>query len=179
MADTRWLDEEEQRTWRAYIRMSQLLQEALERQLQRDSGMPHAYYMILVVLSESPGRVLTMTGLADLLQYSASRLSHAISRLEEKGWVRRVKRDGDRRTTMAELTGEGFAALAAAAPGHVAEVRRVLFDPLTRAEMHEFRALLDKIFQGFEGSGEAVPPAPPASPPPPPAREDAPADGAG
>jgi DNA-binding MarR family transcriptional regulator len=145
MPETRWLSDEEQRTWRAYLHTSQLLQEALERQLQRDSGMPHAYYMILAVLSESQGRTATMTQLASVLQFSASRLSHAISRLEEKGWVQRVKRPGDRRKTMAQLTEEGFAALAAAAPGHVAEVRRALFDPLTREQMRDFHAALVTI----------------------------------
>src|SRR4051812_35372885 len=90
MSATRWLDEEEQRTWRAYIQTSHLLRGALERQLQRDSGIPHAYYMILVALSESPGRTMTMTELADFLDYSASRLSHAVARLEEKGWACRT-----------------------------------------------------------------------------------------
>ncbi|MEU8177787.1 MarR family transcriptional regulator [Microbispora hainanensis] len=150
MSGTRWLDDEEQRTWRAYLRTSQLLQEALERQLQRDSGMPHAYYMILVVLSESPGRTMTMTELAAILQYSVSRLSHAVSRLEEKGWVRRLKRPEDRRTTVAELTEEGFAALVEAAPGHVEEVRRVLFDPLSPRQVRQFGEILDTILSAFE-----------------------------
>jgi DNA-binding MarR family transcriptional regulator len=150
MSATRWLDEEEQRTWRAYIQTSHLLRGALERQLQRDSGMPHAYYMILVALSESPGRTMTMTELADFLDYSASRLSHAVARLEEKGWARRTKRSEDRRTTVAELTDAGFAALVEAAPGHVQEVRRVLFDPLSRTEVHQFHAVLARILAAFE-----------------------------
>lgn len=150
MSGTRWLDDEEQRTWRAYIRTSQLLQDALERQLQRDSGIPHTYYMILVVLSESPGRTMTMSELSSILRYSVSRLSHAVSRLEEKGWVRRVKRPEDRRTTVAELTDEGFAALVQAAPGHVEEVRRVLFDPLTPAQVRRFREVLTTILTAYE-----------------------------
>ncbi|WP_327046400.1 MarR family transcriptional regulator [Microbispora sp. NBC_01189] len=150
MSGTRWLDDEEQRTWRAYIRTSQLLQDALERQLQRDSGIPHAYYMILVVLSESPGRTMTMSELSSMLRYSVSRLSHAVSRLEEKGWVRRVKRPEDRRTTVAELTDEGFAALVEAAPGHVEEVRRVLFDPLTTTQVRRFREVLTTILTALE-----------------------------
>lgn len=150
MSGPRWLDEDEQRIWRAYLRTSQLLQDALERQLQRDSGMPHAYYMILVVLSESPGRTMTMTELASILKYSVSRLSHAVSRLEEKGWVRRVKRPEDRRTTVVELTGDGFAAIVEAAPGHVEEVRRVLFDPLTPGQVRQFGEILATILTAFE-----------------------------
>ena len=150
MSGTRWLDEDEQRTWRAYLRTSHLLQEALERQLQRDSGMPHTYYMILVVLSEAPGRTMTMTELSTMLQFSVSRLSHAVSRLEEKGWVRRLKRPEDRRTTIAELTDEGFAALVEAAPGHVEEVRRVLFDPLTPSQVRCFGEILGTILAALE-----------------------------
>src|SRR4051812_10930407 len=139
MTDTRWLDADEQETWRAFVWTSRLLNEALDRQLQRDSGMPHAYYMILAMLSESPGRALTMTELATIVHSSPSRLSHAVNRLEEAGWVRRSKDAEDRRTTIAELTDEGFAALEKAAPGHVAEVRRTLFDPLTREQMLDFQ----------------------------------------
>ncbi|MCT9934340.1 MarR family transcriptional regulator [Planotetraspora sp. A-T 1434] len=150
MSETRWLDDEEQRTWRAYLSTSHLLQEALERQLQRDSGMPHAYYMILVCLSESPGRTMTMTQLGVVTQFSASRLSHAMARLEEKGWVRRVKHPEDRRATVAELSDEGFKALAEAAPGHVEEVRRFLFDPLTRDQIRQFHDILSTILSGIE-----------------------------
>ncbi|WP_219471591.1 MarR family winged helix-turn-helix transcriptional regulator [Nonomuraea rhizosphaerae] len=128
---TRWLDDEEQRTWRSFLAATQLVNEALDRQLQRDAGMPHTYYMILVALSEAPERTMRMSELAARAQSSQSRLSHAVARLEERGWVRRQRCDSDRRGNFAVLTGDGFAALAAAAPGHVEEVRRSLFDALT------------------------------------------------
>ncbi|GLW98628.1 MarR family transcriptional regulator [Microtetraspora sp. NBRC 16547] len=153
MSGTRWLSDDEQRTWRAYLASTQLLQDALERQLQRDSGMPHAYYMILAMLSEAPGRTLTMTRLARVTRFSASRLSHAMARLEEKGWVRRVKHGQDRRTTMAELTGEGFAVLEAAAPGHVEEVRHRLFDPLTGEQARQFRDILATLTAAYARDG--------------------------
>ncbi|HEU5030932.1 MAG TPA: MarR family transcriptional regulator [Spirillospora sp.] len=155
MTDTRWLDADEQETWRAFLWTSRLLTEALDRQLQRDSGMPHAYYMILAMLSESPGRALTMTELAAIVHSSPSRLSHAVNRLEAAGWVRRSKDAEDRRTTIAELTDEGFAALEKAAPGHVAEVRRTLFDPLTREQMLEFRRTLHTLLTSLDPHGEA------------------------
>ncbi|MBB4920761.1 MarR family winged helix-turn-helix transcriptional regulator [Streptosporangium saharense] len=125
---TRWLDDEEQRAWRAFMGASQLIHEELDRQLQRDSSMPHTYYVILVKLSEAKDRTLRMSDLATELNSSQSRLSHAVSRLEERGWVRRVPCAADRRVSWAELTDDGFAALTAAAPGHVEAVRRVLFD---------------------------------------------------
>jgi DNA-binding MarR family transcriptional regulator len=141
-ADPRWLDEDEQETWRAFLWTSRLINEALDRQLQRDSGMPHTYYMILAMLSEAPGRAMTMTRLAAMVRSSPSRLSHAVARLEESGWVRRNKPPSDRRTTIAELTDEGFAALEEAAPGHVEEVRRRLCDPLTRDQVLRLRDML-------------------------------------
>ncbi|TMQ97517.1 MarR family transcriptional regulator [Actinomadura soli] len=155
MTDTRWLDADEQETWRAFLWTSRLLNEALDRQLQRDSGMPHTYYMILAMLSESPGRARTMTELAEIVHSSPSRLSHAVNRLEESGWVRRTKNGTDRRTTVAELTDEGYAVLVKAAPGHVAEVRRHLFDPLTRERMLEFRETLHALLASLDPDQEA------------------------
>ncbi|MGW5681318.1 MarR family winged helix-turn-helix transcriptional regulator [Nonomuraea sp. NPDC003754] len=147
---TRWLDDDEQRTWRNYLAATQLLQEALDRQLQREAGMPHTYYMILVALSESPGRSMRMHELARRAQASQSRLSHAVARLEERGWVRRNPCAADRRGNIAELTDDGFAALAAAAPGHVEEVRRSLFDALTPeqvAQLDEISAAVRKTLE--------------------------------
>lgn len=138
---TRWLDDDEQRTWRNFLAATQLVNAALDRQLQREAGMPHTYYVILVSLSEIPGRSMRMSDLAVRAQCSQSRLSHAVNRLEERGWVERAPCAGDRRGYVAHLTDEGFAALEAAAPGHVEEVRRSLFDALTPAQVRS----LDEI----------------------------------
>jgi DNA-binding MarR family transcriptional regulator len=155
MGETRWLDADEQQTWRAFMWTSRLLNEALERQLQRDSGMPHTYYVILAMLSEAPGRTMTMTELAGIVRSSPSRLSHAVARLEESGWVRRVKHPDDRRTTLAELTDKGYAVLVETAPGHVEEVRRRLFDPLTRDQMLEFREILRILLANLDPDGKS------------------------
>src|SRR5436309_2491694 len=120
---TRWLTKEEQRAWRAYVEATRLLQDALDAQLNGDAGMPHAYYEILVRLSEAPGRSLRMAELATGTQSSRSRVSHAVARLEDRGWVRREPCASDRRGQVAVLTDEGYDALAAAAPGHAARVR--------------------------------------------------------
>ncbi|GII95407.1 MarR family winged helix-turn-helix transcriptional regulator [Sinosporangium siamense] len=128
---TRWLESDEQRVWRAFLAATQRVQEELDRQLQRDSGMPHTYYVVLAMLSEAEGRTLRMSDLAGRVNSSQSRLSHAVARLEERGWVRRAQCPRDKRGNLAILTDAGFAALKAAAPGHVEAVRQVLFDPLT------------------------------------------------
>jgi DNA-binding MarR family transcriptional regulator len=131
----RWLSADEQRAWRNYLEATKVLMDALDRQLQREAGMPHAYYEILVRLSEAEGRALRMSELADSTLSSRSRLSHAVARLEERGWVVREDCLTDRRGQIARLTDEGFAVLAAAAPGHVAAVRRLMVDVLTPEQL--------------------------------------------
>jgi len=142
---TRWLSAEEQATWRAFVGACHAFFAAVDAQLQRDAGIPLAYYEILVRLSEAPGRTLRMTQLAEAASASKSRVSHAVARLEERGWVRRRDCPTDRRGQLAELTDEGYAVLAAAAPGHVEHVRRTLLDPLTPEQVRQVRAISDAI----------------------------------
>ena len=139
VGEPRWLDADEQRAWRAWLYSSQLLQDRLDRELQQETGISHAYYEILVQLSETPGRMLRMSELADRCLSSRSRLSHAVSRLEERGWVRRQVCEEDARGQLAILTDEGFAALEAAAPIHVESVRRHLFDQLSPEQVAALR----------------------------------------
>ncbi len=128
---TRWLTAEEQRIWRQFLVACQSLFGAIDGQLLRDSSLPHGYYEILVHLSEAPDRALRMSQLAVASTFSKSRLSHAVSRLEERGLVVRQDCATDRRGQVAQLTDEGMKALEAAAPGHVDQVRRSLIDALT------------------------------------------------
>jgi DNA-binding HxlR family transcriptional regulator len=117
-----WLSPRESRAWRAFLLATQLLMDQLDRELQHAADMPHTYYGILVV-----------------------RLTHAIARLEERGWVERVTCPTDRRGTFAQLTEAGHAALAAAAPGHVAGVRRHLFDRLSSEQVEQLRVISEQI----------------------------------
>lgn len=164
MSETRWLDDEEQGTWRAFLTAARVLFDELDRQLQRDADMPHAYYEILVRLSEAPDRMLRMSQLALRSQSSRSRLSHAVARLEDAGWVRRVECPTDRRGLLAVLTDEGFAALDAAAPGHVEAVRRLLFDPLTAQQVTQLRAISDALVAHARDPDKAAADATPAEP---------------
>jgi len=145
VAEPRWLSPAEQQVWRSYLAATQLLTERLDQELQRDSGMPHTYYEVLVRLSEVPDRRLRMSELADRSLSSRSRLSHAVARLEEVGWVRREAFAGDRRGQIAVLTDAGFAALAAAAHGHVECVRTSLFDPLTPEQVRQLGEICTAI----------------------------------
>lgn len=107
MAEPRWLDENEQRAWRAFIAAQRVINSKIEQQLQRDSGMPHTYFEILVRLSEAPGGRLRMSELAVSTLGSRSRLSHAVDRLEKNGWVCRQDVESDRRGQEAVLTEKG------------------------------------------------------------------------
>jgi DNA-binding MarR family transcriptional regulator len=154
--ETRWLEPDELETWLSYVAATTLLEGALDRQLQRDSGMPHAYYQILAMLSEVPDRTLRMSELAAITQSSQSRLSHAVARLERNGWIRRKPCPEDRRSTFAQLTEEGFAVLAAAAPGHVCTVRRHLFDRLTPEQVGQLREITRAVLSGLGVAGGDV-----------------------
>ncbi|HLU57539.1 MAG TPA: MarR family transcriptional regulator [Pseudonocardia sp.] len=145
MSDTRWLDENEQQTWRSFMTATRLFFDGIERQLQQESGLPHAYYEILVRLSEVPGRTLRMSELAETSLSSRSRISHSVARLEEMGWVRRRRCEHDKRGQLAELTDEGLAGLQAAAPGHVEAVRRGLFDALSPEQVAALRDISDTL----------------------------------
>ena len=149
MAPTRWLSETEQQAWRAYLESTRLLFEALDRDLQSDAGVPHTYYEILVQLSEAPGRSLRMSQLAENTRSSRSRLSHAVDRLQERGWIERSECETDRRGQVAVLTDAGFAALVAAAPGHVTAVREFVFDHLTQEQVSQLAAISGAIIAGL------------------------------
>ncbi|MBS2963995.1 MarR family transcriptional regulator [Actinocrinis puniceicyclus] len=150
--DPRWLTAEEQRTWLALLAAINLLDEDLDRQLQRDAGMSHAYYMVLAALSDSPGRRMRMSDLASLNHASQSRLTHAVNRLVAEGWVRRERCTGDRRVVYAVLTEAGYEVLKAAAPGHVEAVRNSLFDQLTEQQVRQLREISETLVSRRGGS---------------------------
>src|SRR4051794_7864194 len=145
--EVRWLTRDERRVWLGWVFASRLLWEEIERDLQRDSEISFGNYEILVMLSSAPDRSRRMSELADATQSSRSRLSHAVARLEEQGWVRRDRHPSDRRGAIAVLTDEGFAALEAAAPGHVESVRRHLFDLLSPAQLAALRDISDTLLE--------------------------------
>ncbi|HEX9968873.1 MAG TPA: MarR family winged helix-turn-helix transcriptional regulator [Acidimicrobiales bacterium] len=140
----KWLSDEEQQAWRAYIEATQLLFERLDRELERDAGVRQGEYEILVRLSEGDRGGMRMSELAATTLFSRSRLSHAVGRLEADGLVERRECATDRRGTLAVLTRKGRALLERAAPGHVAAVRRHLFDHLSEADVRR----LARVFGG-------------------------------
>ncbi|PWU52699.1 MarR family transcriptional regulator [Micromonospora globispora] len=149
MEDTRWLTDEEQQVWRRLVHLVTVLPAALDAQLQRDARLTHFEYLVLAILSETPGRSRRMTDLAGLVNGSQSRLSHLVGRLERRGLIHRERSTEDRRGSVAVLTEAGWAAVVAAAPGHVAHVRSLVFDQLTPEQVRRLgdtlAAMLDRI----------------------------------
>lgn len=145
MADDPWLTSEQQQVWRSFLRMSRRLNETIERDMQHHGHMPFAYYLILAMLSEAPQQSLRMNELAGVVGSSQSRLSHAVARLEENGWVRRTAAAGDRRGQIASLTEAGRATLDQLAPLHARTVRTMMFDPLSDTQLRNFSDICDTV----------------------------------
>jgi DNA-binding MarR family transcriptional regulator len=149
---TRWLTDEEQRTWRALGRAARLLFAQLDRDLSRDAGMAAGAYGILVTLSEAPGRAMRMNELAEATLSSPSRISHAVERLVDLGWVERATCPSDRRGWLAILTDSGHEALTAAAPLHVEHLRAYLFNGLSESDVVELGRISEAILSRLPAS---------------------------
>ena len=140
-----WLTDEQQAAWRPFIALLLRLPAALDAQLQRDAGITNFDYLVLSGLSETPNRTLRMSELAAIASSSLSRLSHVVSRLEAKGWVRREPCPGDGRFINAVLTEEGWQKVLATAPGHVNAVRDLLINALSEEEFKQLGAISAKV----------------------------------
>ncbi|GAC1324948.1 MAG: hypothetical protein NVSMB2_23310 [Chloroflexota bacterium] len=155
MAHHRWLTADQQRVWRVFLQATNQLREQLDRDLQRDSGLSLADYQTLAMLSEAPARTLRMSDLAAQTWSSRSRLSHAVDRLEARGWVARVSCPSDKRGAYAHLTDAGFAVLEAAAPTHVESVQRHVFDHLGAQGLDALGRISGAIAQRLEAAALA------------------------
>jgi DNA-binding MarR family transcriptional regulator len=133
-----WLTEDQQRIWRSYLRVQALLPARLGRELQSASGLSLSEYVVLVMLSESPDGVLRPFELGQMLTWEQSRLSHQLSRMENRGFVRREQCPSDKRGAFVVLTAEGREAIESAAPGHAEAVRRFVFERLTPGQAEAF-----------------------------------------
>lgn len=147
MTEPRWLSDEQQQVWRRFVQVLIKMPAALEAQLQRDAGLTHMGYLVLITLSERDDRRLAMSRLAKLASASLSRLSHVVARLEAQGWVRRERDPEDGRVQIAVLTDVGYAKVVDSAPGHAEAVQQLLFDRLTPAQMRQLARLADALLE--------------------------------
>jgi DNA-binding MarR family transcriptional regulator len=150
MDDVAWLSADELRIYRAFSRSSRAVMAKLDRQLESDSGMPLAYFEILRRLQRTPGHALRMSQLADLTESRASRLSHAVSRLEEAGLVRREPSPDDRRGWLAVLTDEGLQKVQRLAPRYTENVRKYLISPLSLEQQDQLVDIAERLLQELD-----------------------------
>lgn len=150
MPTTAWLDPDEQRAWRAYLRMQARLQRRLAQQLQRDAAMSAADFEVLVNLSEAEDGRLRAFELGDALQWEKSRLSHHLTRMESRDLVAREECTTDARGAFVRITAEGRAAIERAAPMHVAEVRARFIDVLSPAQLRTLEELCETVLAGLD-----------------------------
>ncbi|MEU0649162.1 MarR family winged helix-turn-helix transcriptional regulator [Streptomyces umbrinus] len=145
MDEPRWLDEREQRAWRSLMKMQAGLSEYIERQLRTHSGLSTADYQVLAHLSEAPeGRLRSFT-LGDALQWEKSRLSQHLTRMQNRNLIRRERCVTDQRGAVVVITEQGRNLIETAAPLHLADVRNVLIDHMTLAQMDLLSELGDQV----------------------------------
>jgi DNA-binding MarR family transcriptional regulator len=145
MAESRWLTDREMAAWVGYRRMRLLLDLQLNRDLMNQSGLSEADYDVLSNLSEDDGQRMRLSELAAHMRWSKSRLSHHVSRMQDRGLVEREECADDGRGSMLVLTPQGRKAIRAAAPGHVASVREHFIDLLTPEEIETLAALTHRV----------------------------------
>lgn len=150
MSEPRWLDDDEQRAWRRLAAVILKLPSELERQLQADADISHYEYWVLALLSEADDRTLQLKDLAAQSNATLSRLSHVVTRLEKRGWVTKEPCPDDKRASNAVLTDEGWDKVVATAPGHVEQVRAVVFDGLDDRDVADLARVCDRILDQLD-----------------------------
>lgn len=150
MAEHPWLDEREERAWRALQLMQMRLEGELARQLAADSGLSYPDYVVLVALTDTPDGRLRLFELAEVLGWERSRLSHHIARMSGRGLVRKEPCESDRRGAFVVLTAQGRREIEAAAPGHAAAVRRLFVDRLTAAQLDAVGDAAETVLAALE-----------------------------
>lgn len=154
MPEPQWLRPHEERAWRAWRRMSTLLDLEIARDLARDSGLSAPDYDVLSTLSEAARGAWRAHALAERLSWSTSRLAHHVQRMEQRRLVTRAPDPTDRRGALVALTDDGWSALTAAAPAHVLSVRRHFVDLCSSEELATLEALATRVVARLEGHGE-------------------------
>lgn len=150
---TRWLDEQQHAAWLKLAGVLELLPGALDSQLRQDASLTHFEYLVLAMLSETPGRTLRMTALASRTNATLPRLSHVARRLEERRLVERLPCPADARATNARLTDQGWETLVATAPGHVEAVQHYVFDALTPEQVAQLGDVAGAVLGRLDPAG--------------------------
>jgi DNA-binding MarR family transcriptional regulator len=154
MGVVRWLTEREERAWRALQFMQMRLERELARQLAADSGLSYPDYLVLVALTDRPEGRMRLFELGEVLGWEKSRASHHVARMVERGLVRKEKCDADRRGFYVVVTARGRREIEAAAPGHVAAVRRLFVDRLSPEQLDALGDAAETVLAGLDVPAE-------------------------
>ncbi len=154
--EPRWLNEDEQSAWTALVSVLLTLPGALDAQLQADAGMTFYEYLVLSGLTYAPEGTMRLSDLALITNGSQSRLSQVATKLERRGWLVRLRDPDDGRSTLAVLTSAGRAKVDQASSGHVETVRRLIFDPLTAAQVRQMREINRRMRAAIDPNGSAL-----------------------
>ncbi len=149
----KWLTSAEVDSWISLVRLAIWLPWSVDQQLRRDSNLSMVEYQVLAMLSQSPGRTMRMSSLAEVTNASLSRLSHLFKRLEQRDLARREPDPADGRFTNAILTEAGYQAVTEAAPAHVAHVRSLVIDVLSPEQLRRLARDADRIVARIDTSG--------------------------
>ncbi|MFM2073301.1 MAG: hypothetical protein RLZZ623_3565 [Actinomycetota bacterium] len=150
MVNVQWLDEREERAWRALQFMQMRLEAELARQLVTESGLSYSDYLVLVALTDRTEPRLRLFELGELLGWEKSRLSHQVRRMADRGLVTKEKCDSDRRGAFVAVTKRGRKEIGSAAPGHVRIVRQLFIDKLTPDELDVIASVATRVLAEFD-----------------------------
>lgn len=150
---TRWLSSDEQTAWIRTAAVLELLPGALDGQLTRDEDLTHFEYFVLASLSEAPGRTLRITGLASMTNATLPRISRVLTGLEKKAFVERSECSEDRRAKNVTLTAAGWEKVVKSAPGHVENVRSLVFDQLTPEQVSQLSVIAAQLLKTLDPEG--------------------------
>jgi DNA-binding MarR family transcriptional regulator len=151
VAQPRWLDEREKRAWRSLQFMQMRLEAELARDLADGTGLSYPDYVVLVALTDRPDEQMRLLELGATLGWEKSRLSHHIARMVDRGLVEKRRYDADRRGACVAITDEGRRRIEAAAPRHVATVRRLFVDLLSPEELDVVAAVAERVLDTIQG----------------------------
>lgn len=146
----RWLEPEERDAWIALTALTEVLPGAVDAQLKRDAGLNRFEYMLMAGLSEADRGAMLMSDIARFAAGSISRASHAVTRLENQGFVERQPYEPDGRHIEVRLTDKGRAKMQASAPAHVCEARRLVVDRLTPAQLAALNRIARTLVEGID-----------------------------
>lgn len=150
MKKTKWLEEDEERAWRALQFMQNRLNAELARDLAKTSGLSYPDYVVLVMLTDASDEQVRLYELSEVLGWEKSRTSHQVARMVRRGLVRKEQCKSDRRGALVSITPKGRRAIEEAAPGHVDAVRRLFIANLSRAEVEAIGVAAQKVLDALD-----------------------------